>query len=313
MRSEGVKFMLKITKKILSFITAATLSIMLAAQASADSASSIPETPNISVSISGNFEADLDRLGSEYVKAYPQFSDGINIRIDTYKSDEGIKSRYDNDSDELLQYVCDVIDYYIDYKSSEGISTCAVTRPNSRVTNYYVTCPLVKQISPNYCGPASVYMAMEGIKYHSPSSVNSSYSGNQADIGSEMGIIGIDDGAFESDIQLFMTNHLQGKTYYYLPKSVFTQKEYVDHITKSLEEDCPVIVMIEPPFLSYYPSDYHWQSDHYVVVTRCIKENNSYTLRVNDPNYYGSICGTYTVELSDLYNHSRSIIWGGNI
>lgn len=73
------------------------------------------------------------------------------------------------------------------------------------------------------------------------------------------------------------------------------------------------IVLINEPFLSYYPSSYPYTSRHYVVVSECIESNSgdTVTFTIDDPNHWnnGTLCAKHVVSASNLYSCFAALEW----
>ena len=181
-----------------------------------------------------------------------------------------------------------------------------------------------------YCGPACVYMTVEGIKYHTPSAVNSSFLNTQEKHANAMGTTE-NDGTSEAAIRKRLSDILVGRRYamdykYVLdekgnvkldakgnPIINFKEQEFIDYIKNSLAKNGPVIVLINEPFLSYYPSSYPYTSRHYVVVSECIESNSgdTVTFTIDDPNHWnnGTLCAKHVVSASNLYSCFAALEW----
>lgn len=261
--------------------------------------------------VSNDFISDLQQIVEEYTAKYPEYTDEIINKVAAYQSHQSYEEYYYANSEGALENIRDSLDYYINYRKNKDndISPYDVSGSGSSV-RYYVTCPSVMQENSYYCGPAAVYMAIEGIRNHVPSAIKSGVKNTQDENAKAMGTTS-DDGTAEYKICERLNNMLQNKKYlWYIIDGFTSQEEFVDYIKYSLADNSPVILMIHDPFLSYYPSSYPYIANHYIVVTDCFYRNGTYSLTVNDPNNWGSLCGPHGVTASDLYNSTSYVIWG---
>lgn len=269
----------------------------------------------------------MDDIVSEYSQKYPQYRQRIELKAEAFRSNNSYRKYYEDNPDGAIENVNDSLDCYIKYaetgnslssaKLSEGmISPLAVDGNQWRVL-YYVNTPLAMQENSYYCGPACVYMAVEGIKKHMPSFVKSEVTNTQDSNAYAMGTNSTK-GTSEGAIRDRLTNMLNGKRYVmdykYLDNNGnlnFYQDEFVNYVKNSLANNGPVVVLIENPFLSYYPDSYPYSSGHYIVVSECVESSNNVTFTIKDPNNRknGTLCDTHVVSASDLYSCFIAMAW----
>lgn len=230
-----------------------------------------------------------------------------------------------------MENVTGVLDCYVDYRKRKdnvsdnesidesGCSTFAVTGDQWE-KKYYVNTPLVIQDNGYYCGPACVYMTVEGIRNHMPSCINTSKENSQEAHAKAMET-SPDYGTDETMLNSRLSAMLIGKSYNYYWKYEpgtnnlkFTSDEFADYIKNSLNVNGPVVLMIYPNELPAYKNvNYSYTSDHCVVV--CAEKINNrtgeVTYVVNDPNnlYGGVLNNTYVLSADDLYSCFKSIYW----
>lgn len=187
---------------------------------------------------------------------------------------------------------------------------------SSSYARYYVDCPTVKQSNGYYCGPASVYITIEGIRNHVPAAIKSSITNSQAANATAMNTTS-EHGAAEGDMRSRLSSMLNGRKYLMDYMSNFSRTEFINYVENSLNNNNPVILMITNPFLSYYPDSYlnsptYSSSNHYVVISEVIYVNHSYYFTIVDPNNYnnGSLCGKHSIPASDAYENSIVMLWG---
>lgn len=139
--------------------------------------------------VNDSFERKLSNISMEYCQKYPQHKDRIKLKIKTYQNNDSYRNYYEESPAGAIENVCDSLDCYIKYAENRtvtgsvysanlGISPLDVDGNSARV-HYYVNTPLAMQETGYYCGPASVYMALEGIKKHMPSYVKTNVTNTQ--------------------------------------------------------------------------------------------------------------------------------------
>lgn len=152
-------------------------------------------------------------------------------------------------------------------------------------------------------------MQDKGIRNHISPVIKPNVTNTQTANATAMGTSsssGTDEGTMRTRLNAMLT----GKTYKMDYIDNFTQNEFIEYVQNSLESNDLVILMIHSPFLSYYPNSYTYTSNHYVVITECIKSGNTITFTVNDPNIVNSVYGTFSgLSASDLLENSYVILW----
>ena len=269
----------------------------------------------------GDFDSDLNQIVSEYSYKYPQYKEKIELKVEAYRSRDSYREYYEENSNGAVENIRDSLDCYIDYclnscdyydiqPVEETVSPLAVDGNSWRVV-YYVNTPLAKQQENYYCGPASVYMTIEGIKNHIPSNVRSNIPNTQYDNAIAMQTNPYK-GTSEIDVRNRLNAMLNGKQYVTNYKfNTFTQDEFITYIKNSLVANGPVIILIKYPYLSYYPNNYPGTDKHCVVVSECVESQsgNTVTFTIKDPNNWGELCSSHVVSASDLYSCFDAMIW----
>ncbi|HBH95234.1 MAG TPA: hypothetical protein DDX91_05730 [Ruminococcaceae bacterium] len=242
-------------------------------------------------------------------------------------NNDSYKKYYNENPAGAIENVCDSLDSYIEYAEKRdmagftnsanlGVSPLAVDGNPYRVV-YYVNTPLAMQENSYYCGPACVYMSIEGIRKHMPSSVKSGIVNSQSKNAAAMGTNSTY-GTSEGAIRDRMTAMLDGKRYAMDYKYLngggynFTQDEFITYIKNSLAKNGPVIVLINMPFLKYYANTkYPYTSGHYVVVYECVESTDNVYFSVKDPNNWnnGNLCGSHTITAVNLYSCFTAMSW----
>lgn len=286
------------------------LTVILAINSLTVTSSAVCED-DLSVFEQSKLDATLNKIASEYIKDYPQYREKILDKINSFLLQDSFVQYYNSNPQEAISNVVDVIDSYIQYKINpcEFTPDRAVTGSSSNVV-YYVNCPWVEQDNGYYCGPACIYMTVEGIRNHIPGAINNSYTNTQSANATAMGTTS-SDGTSELEMRNRLKN-MTTKKYKVDYLSAFEEDEFIYEIKMSLYNNGPVILMIHNPYLSYYPSSYGYTSNHYIVVKECISySNGTYGFWVNDPNCLldDSLQVPQYVTSSDLFNHSTAIIW----
>lgn len=274
------------------------------------------------INTNDSFESELSNIGMEYCQKYPQHMERIKLKVEAYQNNDSYREYYEESPAEAIENIFDSLDSYIEYAENRalagpinsanwGISPLDVDSNPNRV-RYYVNTPLAMQQNNYYCGPASVYMALEGIRKHTPSFVKSGITNTQSANAAAMGT-NSSGGTSEGAIRSRMNEMLNGKRYAMDFKNLFTKDEFITYIQNSLAQNGPVIVLISNPFLSYYKNiGYPYTSGHYVVVTECVVSNyTNVTFTVNDPNNWsnGKLCDKHIVSASDLYSCFVAMAW----
>ena len=254
------------------------------------------------------FDVALDSIISEYSVSYPEYADEIQKKVDVYRVQPSFEEYYNSKSDEAIEIICESLDYYIEYHTKNENVQRAVSGSSTN-TVYYVNCPLEQQDNGYYCGPASVYMTIEGIRNHIPSVIRANITNSESANAAAMGTTR-SDGTDEGPMRSRLNAMLNGKTYKMDYIANFTQQDFNGYIQESLANNGPVILMLHYPYLSYYPSSYPYTDNHYIVITECVQVGNTVTYTVNDPNIINSVFGTYSnVSASELDNNSYVILW----
>lgn len=125
-------------------------------------------------------------------------------------------------------------------------------------------------------------------------------------------------GTTEGAMRKRLSEMLTGKRYLMDYSSLFTEDEFFTYIKNSLAVNGPVVLLIEPWKLSYYPSKKEYAeicggetSNHYIVVDECVEYVGGSLIRIKDPNnlndgvYYGS----HELSVSELYKSSIALLW----
>lgn len=274
---------------------------------------------------SNNFYADLNAITSEYTQNYPQYSEEITQKVNSFRNHDSYKEYYEESPDSAIDNICGVLDCYIDYRESngnadqyaDGISPQA-TGGDQWGNRYYVNVPLIEQDTNYYCGPACVYMTIEGIRNHMSSCINTSITNTQEAHAKAMEITA-SGGTDEGKLRNRLTSMLYNEKYLMDYSNQFSESEFITYTKNSLAKNGPVVLMIYPHDLSVYQNaNYpttggYATSNHYVVVSSVYvnRSTGETTFTIKDPNNWnnGELNKTYAVSSSELYNSFISIIW----
>lgn len=276
-----------------------------------------------------NFYEELNAITSEYVQNYPQYSDEIALKVDSFRNRDSYKEYYGENPSGAIENIYGVLDCYIDYRknadqSTEGISPQA-TGGDQWGNRYYVNVPLEKQDTNYYCGPACVYMTIEGIRNHMPSCINTSITNTQKAHAEAMKT----DKNFstgEDDLRDRLTSMLHNEKYFMDAKYAdnygtinFTEEQFITYIKNSLNKNGPVVVLIYPQAFSVYNNaNYpttggYATSLHFMVVSGVYinRSTGAATFTIKDPNDWnnGALNKTHIVSSSELYSCFHSIVW----
>lgn len=278
----------------------------------------------------GDFNSALNQVVSDYCQNFPQYEEGIISKADGFRGRDSYEEYYKESPAEAMENVTGVLDCYVDYRKRKDnisdnqslgdnvCSTCAVTGDQWE-KKYYVNTPLIMQDNGYYCGPACVYMTVEGIRNHMPSCIKTGEVNSQ-EAHAEAMKTSPTTGTSETALNTRLSNMLEiDYNYYwkYMPETgelKFTSDEFAYYIKNSLNINGPVVLMIHPNELPAYKNvNYSYDSDHCVVV--CAEKINNrtgeVTYVVNDPNnlYGGVLNKTYVLSADDLYSCFKSIYW----
>lgn len=283
---------------------------------------------DIKCTAKSNFEIDLERIITEYSNLYPKYIDEITARVRNYEVQISFEDYYNENPQDALDTIYESLDYYISYKenninsnidNNSNISLFAADTSSS-YARYYVDCPTENIMQENgyYCGPACVYITIEGIRNHVPSAIKSGITNSQTQNALAMNTTSAH-GTSEGNMRTRLSSMLNGRKYCMDYMANFTRTEFISYVENSLNNDNPVILMITSPFLSYYPDSYlnnsaYNSSNHYVVISEVIYVNHSYYFTIVDPNNYnnGSLCGEHSITASDAYENTIAMLWGKN-
>ena len=279
---------------------------------------------NSIVSYENDFTSEINFIVAEYTRMYPLYSAELSNRVENFALQESFKDYYDENPEEAITALRDSLDYYILYREKNpdnNISPLA-SDTSSSYSKYYVNCPTAKseimQINGTYCGPASVYITIAGIKNHVPSAIATSQVNSQTAHAQAMGTSS--NGTDEGQMRSRLTAMLKNRKYLMDYKANFTRTEFINYVIDSLNNDNPVVLLITNPFLSYYPSSYlnnsaYSSSNHYVVVSEVTYAANNSYFTIVDPNNYnnGQLCGSHSISATNAFNNSIALLWGKNL
>lgn len=268
-----------------------------------------------------DFTTEINCIIEEYTQMYPMYSAELSRRIENFSLQESFKNYYNGNPEEAITALRDSMDYYISYCDKNwgnNISPLA-SDTSSSYSRYYVNCPTAKneimQINGTYCGPASVYITIAGIKNHVPSAIVASQTNSQTSHARAMGTSS--NGTDEGQMRTRLTSMLKNRKYLMDYTANFTRTEFINYVIDSLNNDNPVILLITNPFLSYYPSSYlnnpaYSSSNHYVVISEVTYAANNYYFTIVDPNNYnnGQLCGSHSINATNAFNNSYALLWG---
>lgn len=262
-------------------------------------------------------ENELDRIVSEYTQRCPQYKEEIEIKVNSFRSSDSYKEYYKDNPIGAIENVYSVLNRYIDYRKnndsdylSAGTASPLAAGGDQWGNRYYVNVPLVMQEKDNYCGPACVYMTIEGIKNHMPSYVRSGITNTQDANATAIGMS--NEGSLPYPVKDRLTSMLNGKSYM-VTSFFFNEDEFIANISDSLRNNGPVVIMIDTTkFLTYQNAGYTATAPHFVVISSVYTERSSgkTTLTIKDPNSWngGALYGTHVVPSRELYDCMQAMV-----
>ncbi|MCM1298703.1 MAG: C39 family peptidase [[Eubacterium] siraeum] len=272
----------------------------------------------------GGYDSELDRIAAEYVQSYPQYKEGIEAKINAFRCRDSYKEYYEENASGAIENIYGVLDCYIDYRENCDNSELPAETASPLATGgdqwgnrYYVDVPLVMQETGYYCGPACAYMAIEGIKRHAPSIVNTGISNTQASHAAAMGT-DLKRGTDAYTLMKRLTSMLNGEKYLNDSSLAFTEDELVTYIKNSLNKNGTVVALIRPQDLQIYqnvkyPTTEKYLDGHFVVVSSVYIERSTgkATFTIKDPNNWnnGEMNKTYVLTSSELLTSLSTLLW----
>ncbi len=294
----------KLAKTLASFTMAAVFAFTgVAAQAAEITAAESPDALSI--------ESCAANIKSIYKEKYPEQTDVVDGVVDIITADETFIEIFEVEGAAAFQMVedslHDALDPYVEPLAFDE-------------DMYWVDhlIPSIQQAEENFCGPASLVMALIGaqkINYTSDTSITDKL---QYDYAKETGIVSASGVNSGKGVEIEeMKNFLQKRFPVNSMGDTYRNKIFTKYSIKPIEsflrfallcDTLPIIWVDEPQRLNYYPDNYNL-GRHYIVVNSI--DLSTGEVGVRDPHWDDKYFGRHDItlaEIEDLVN-SKGNLW----
>lgn len=294
----------KLGKSLASFTMAAVLAFTsVAAQAAEIVGAESTDTLSI--------ESCAANIKSIYKEKYPEQTDVVDEVVDIITADETFIDIFEDEGASAFQIVEDSLHDALD----PYIAPLAFDEDMYWVDHLI---PSVQQAENNFCGPASLVMALIGaqkVDYTLDTTITDKL---QYDYAKETGIVselgvnsgnGVEIGKMKNFLQKRFPVSSMGDTYRNKIFTRFSIAPIEDFLAFALLCDTlPIIRVDEPGRLNYYPDNYGW-NPHYIVISSINLSTGE--VGVIDPHWNDKYFGRHTVTLAEIEDlvYSKGNLW----
>lgn len=299
--------LMKMFRKAASIVLVSLMCCCVSIQSAASTSEAAAATSEQALT----YEVALNNAAGEFIDEYPNHSELINEKLNTFLQDPELERVYVSSPDDALVIFNRAIEIGIEISSNDGIEPCMSTPVGSGWgTLYYCTVDAsIQQEQENWCGPGSISMALSGIETYNRNTLISGYTRpTQSDIAPN--VMG-GDGAVPGNMTSYLNSMLKANKYTCEPITASTTKNDVkEYIINSLINNRPVILNSLPYNTFSYYSGCGYTGGHYLVV----EDYNSYTdtYTVVDCTYLGDENNVYhgrhgQITIDEIYNSVKYV------
>lgn len=267
------------------------------------------EAVNAELSDTLSFEGCAANIRSIYKARYPEQTDIVDAVVDALTADEVFIGIFESQGASAFQIVEDSL-----HDALDPYTAPAAYDESFYYSDYYV--PTIQQKEDNYCGVASIIMAVMGGGKKFPDTSPEGIDKLQDEIARETGIYNKPDkGVVTGDMAAYLQKYFPANSMNctYRAKAFTRLEDSFKHIDSYLQfafmcNTLPIIRVEEPRRLSYYPNNY--SGAHYIVISSIDFETGE--VWVVDPHYDNRYFGRHLItldEIKDLVNSSNSDLW----